>query len=562
MDLKLSNFKTVIDKPILERGRRYLRGGHVVDLKEVSKGRWLARVEGNEIYEIAIQQDAMGLLTCECTCPYDWGPFCKHIAAVLYAMEESLPGNTDSTLRRPQKKRKTQEEKVHDALLGLAYEELVNLLEELAAYDRQIANMIVARFGDVGNDKKAYIRLVKDALKMGKGKRGYIDYYGSGRAAEGVRNILFRADMLIKQGSVKNAIPIYQAVIETVVPAIAHADDSNGELGDCIYFGFRGLAGAIQNLPLIEKQKAFGYCLEVAQKEPFSGWHWRWDLAQIAADNITTKDQRQQLFAVLDKMAGENGEGECIGITGYKYTQAESIKLSVIERLDDDETKRAFLEQHLEIEKFREHLVQFHIQRDNLDEARRLCKEWLEKKGQRHKGFRSVFLDFLLEIARQEKQEDEIVLLAKALLFDSGDFKYFDLLKEVTTESEWPDTRDQLITAAKASGRHPDIVHKIFFREEMWRQLLGCMDEKHRTTLSHYGKYLEPRFPEEISAIYGRIVWALMEEKPNRKGYKEACCYIRRMKKLKQVNQTNALVDALQEKYYRRPVLLDELRKV
>ena len=73
---------------------------------------------------------------------------------------------------------------------------------------------------------------------------------------------------------------------------------------------------------------------------------------------------------------------------------------------------------------------------------------------------------------------------------------------------------------------------------------------------------LEPRFPEEVSAIYERIVWELMKENADRKGYKEACRYIRRMKKLDQDNRASVLIEALRAKYSNRPALLDELSKV
>lgn len=564
MTLTLSNFKTVIDDTILDRGRRYLGSSQVVDLEEDGDGRWSAQVEGTEVYEVVIEQDDKGVLSCECTCPYDWGPICKHIAAVLHAIEEAFPEYTEDKPYKPRKKRKTRAEKVHDILTGLAHEELVDLLEELAAEDRQIANMIVARFSDQGSDKKAYIRLVKDALNMGKGQYGFIDYYGSGRAARGIQDVLQRADADLAQGRALKAVPVYQAVIETVVPAIAHADDSNGELGDCIRFGLEGLAEASKQLLPDEQHRLFDYCLDEAPKEPYAGWDWGWDLAQLAADLLTTDDQRQQMFEVLDKMAVRRGDDEAYSewSSNFDYEQAEGIKLSVIDRLDDDATKLAFLVEHVEMERFRERLVRYHIQRGNLAEARRLCNEWLEQPEPRYRGFRSVFLDLLLVIARQEKQETEIARLAEALFFDTGQFTYYDLLKEITPDAGWPAVRDGLIAQADTAPRHYGLVPEIFVREEMWRQLLNYMEGAHRHSVDHYREHLEPRFPEEVSAIYERIVWDLMKEKADRKGYKEACHYIRRIKKLDQANQAGVLIGALRAKYNNRPALLDELSKV
>jgi hypothetical protein len=564
MNLTLKNFREQIDSAILERGSRYFRGGQIIDLEEEGDGIWSARVEGTELYDVVIEQGPAGTLTCECTCPYDWGPICKHIAAVLYAIEEASPEYAEDKPDRLRKKRKTRAEKVDDTLIGLSHEELVELLTELAREDRQIANLILARFSNEGSDKKAYIRLVKDALNMGKGQYGFIDYYGSGRAARGVRSVLQRADVDMKRGQVSDAVPVYQAVIETVVPAIAHADDSNGALGDCIHLGLEGLSAASKQLPPDEQHELFNYCLTEAPHERYSGWDWGWDLAQIAADMVTTEEQRKHLYSVLDRMAApQPGDAEYREWQSrFYYEQAEAIKLTVIDRLDDDDARLAFLAEHVEIEQFREHMVRYYVVHRNLDEARRLCIEWLEQPAPHYRGYKPVFLDLLLEIAQQEKQTDEIARLAEELFFDTGRFKYFDLLKETIPGDKWTEFRGQLIARADRSSRSYELAPEIYVREEMWRQLLNAMGDAYRNTIEHYREHLEPRFPDEVSAIYERIVWKLMKEKAERKGYKEACKYIRRMKQLGQDNRARALVEALRTKYSNRPALLDELSKI
>ena len=87
MTLTLENFEQQIDPTILERGRRYARDGRVLTVEKEADGTWTARVEGTNLYEVTIEQTPTGDLSCLCTCPYDWGPTCKHIAAVLYTIE-------------------------------------------------------------------------------------------------------------------------------------------------------------------------------------------------------------------------------------------------------------------------------------------------------------------------------------------------------------------------------------------------------------------------------------------------------------------------------------------
>ena len=68
-----------------ERGSSYYRDGAVSDV--VRRGNLLtAQVSGSAYapYEIAITLlDDGGIGGATCTCPYDWGGYCKHIVAVL-----------------------------------------------------------------------------------------------------------------------------------------------------------------------------------------------------------------------------------------------------------------------------------------------------------------------------------------------------------------------------------------------------------------------------------------------------------------------------------------------
>jgi uncharacterized Zn finger protein len=66
------------------RGRSYFDDGAVSDL--IRRGdRLTAEVEGSEFaaYQISIRLHDGGVAEARCSCPYDWGGYCKHIVAVL-----------------------------------------------------------------------------------------------------------------------------------------------------------------------------------------------------------------------------------------------------------------------------------------------------------------------------------------------------------------------------------------------------------------------------------------------------------------------------------------------
>jgi uncharacterized Zn finger protein len=75
------------------RGVDYERRGAVGAL--VLRGDLLqAEVEGSEYepYRVTVSLDAGGVRAADCSCPYDWGGWCKHIVATLLAYIHAAPG--------------------------------------------------------------------------------------------------------------------------------------------------------------------------------------------------------------------------------------------------------------------------------------------------------------------------------------------------------------------------------------------------------------------------------------------------------------------------------------
>ncbi len=424
MEITLANFKEMLDPTILQRGRRYYDGGHVVDLEERAADQWQATVAGTKPYQVVITIEPDGSLDWACDCPYDWGPVCKHVAATLYALESAAAPPPKKT--KPRKQRKSRADKIRDALGTLSYEELHDLLLELALDDRDLAHLILARYGTDKEDKKAYAHLVQEALQLGQGRQGYIDYWGAAKAARGINELLNRAESHLAQGRPLQAIPIYQAAVEGVVPAMAHADDSMGALSECIRFALDGLQRAAQELAPPARAQLFDYCVAKAPQKPYVEWDWGWDLAGIAAQLAATPRQRETLFAILDRMATRRDDAGWGA--DFDRERAALMKLSVIQEQDDDAAVQAFLEAHIQYERLRMALARFHLQGGNLAAARRVCAEWLDAPPPGKPGLRPDFLAILLDVAEAAgDREEQIQAGGDAIPADRS----FSVLREV-----------------------------------------------------------------------------------------------------------------------------------
>ena len=91
--MNVNDFETYLDEEILARGLAYYQSGNVVSLEYDEDDGWIADVEGSDDYTVTVSLSDKGeILDTECDCPYDWGEYCKHQAAVFYALQrdESL----------------------------------------------------------------------------------------------------------------------------------------------------------------------------------------------------------------------------------------------------------------------------------------------------------------------------------------------------------------------------------------------------------------------------------------------------------------------------------------
>ena len=84
MRIPLNRFDEYIDDAILKRGLTYFRNGKVHEPEEGASGEYEAVVEGTEPYTVRLVIQQGVVVEHVCSCPYDAGPVCKHVAAVLF----------------------------------------------------------------------------------------------------------------------------------------------------------------------------------------------------------------------------------------------------------------------------------------------------------------------------------------------------------------------------------------------------------------------------------------------------------------------------------------------
>ena len=159
------NWKSKIKDIILYRGEDYYLDGKVKDI-ERDGDVYSAHVEGTETYETSVKFKNGELLFWLCDCPYDRG-ICKHVAALLFAIENEFEDdkNSSNIQKTLQNKDKSEEESIkyietslnklsHEALL-----EFTNKFIELHPLDKvyKMENFIRDSLGERASfDEETY----------------------------------------------------------------------------------------------------------------------------------------------------------------------------------------------------------------------------------------------------------------------------------------------------------------------------------------------------------------------------------------------------------------------
>ncbi len=230
------------------RGEEYERWGSVVSV--VRRGDALhSDVEGSEPdpYVVHIALDAAGITRAECSCPYTWGGWCKHVVAVLLSCIHS----PETIEERPQLATLLEEldrDQLQAVLLHVV-ERIPTLVEEIESAIEMVSTAkslptpsdpAAPRARRTPVDTAAIRRQVRGALHSLDRLFGSQAYYQVGSVVQSVSQSVSQAWELIEAGDGRTAIAILEAVTEEYAAEWDILDDSDGEASD--FFGELGKA--------------------------------------------------------------------------------------------------------------------------------------------------------------------------------------------------------------------------------------------------------------------------------------------------------------------------------
>lgn len=570
MEIPLSHFEEYIDEPILKRGLSYFKNGFVHEPEEIRPGDYEAVVEGSEDYTVKLSISNGVITEHSCDCPYDMGPVCKHVAAVVFYLEQEKLGLTQSTKKGSTKKakassskpskRKTLAQQVDDLLGKVTHDELILFVRNQAANDSLFRDSLLASFAQYNpNESKAlYTKQVKTLIKVARGKYGFLDSSGAEYVSNELSSMLGLANHYIRKGNHKSAFFICTAIMDELISALEYADDMDGNLTETIYDAFDTLATIAQEDPPEEVRKLIlKYCLTSFSKRSFSGWDWHLNFLRLAAYTLSTDSEMEELFkriAAIPKSCE------------YEVKKAQEIQYDVLLKRKGESVAQRYLEQNIYNPSFRARAIQDALDQKDYERATALANDGIDQSSG-YPGLIIDWYDWLLKIAESQNDTERIILYTRYLLQKSHNPKrdYYQILKEIIPAEEWTNFVESIVQ--EAMERKPyyrtDLVASIFIREEWWSRLLDLVKKEYTLDqLAKYEKLLAQHFPSELADLYAERIIRYIENHVGRSHYRTACKYIRKMIKLGAREKADEVISQLRQTHYRKKALMEELDNV
>lgn len=561
----MKNWQEYFLPRILERGWNYYKDGAVQSLTTTPTG-YRATVSGTEDYEVEIELNGDEIAEMYCDCPYaDDGNYCKHMAAVLYAVEEEdvevfVSGNRGKSAQadKAKKSKNKKEDQIQEIVAAIPEEELRGIVISLARQDASFCNTLLTKYGP--RDPMMLVRLEKEVDEIGWrhfDQSGFVDYEEAYDYACELQDVLYEhVPELIGRNCLKEAFELTNHVFHEI--GTRDMDDSDG--------GTMEVAGACY-----EMWRRILDASDEREEEEMIRWfqeHRKWYVLDYLQDvmeefMISEFGNEELLHEQLWDLDGQIRELEQSmdkdWYAGYQCEEAVLRRISIMERLGySRQDIRTYRDQYRQFSGIRMQEVREYQQDRDYDKAAEVLRESKELDKDKC-GLVSDYSQKLIDI--YERTGDQVSYRKELLwnVFHCGQSGLECLLKlkSVCTEQEWNGYREKYL---EQSGREP-VKFMLLEHEKLYGRLLAEIErEGWISRLDQYEKVLKEHFPERVRDMYIRYVQSQAERTSYRKMYKELVVYLKKIKRYPDGEKmARKIADEWKQKYRRRSAMMDEL---
>lgn len=563
MKIPLNSFEQLIDETILKRGLEYFEQGYVSEFTTIATNEYEAIVEGSEDYTVNLIIENDIVVSHFCTCPYDFGPVCKHEVAVLfYLLQNELNLSENKPKKKKEQKKLTVENQIKTILNSIDQDALQKFIIEQCKQDKKFRNYFLVTFGHINQklDAEFYRNQIKEIVNAASDKHGFIDWHNMKYLTRALEPLVEKLESYKLSNNFDQAFFLSAVLLEEMTKTIQNADDSNGDIGYFVDTAVEALHDIVSsdNLDSTLKKEIFEYCIQIYNKKLFSGWDWHLGILEIAEKLAEDEKDADLLISCLNK-------------TDSDY-QRERAQMSILKLLHQYKTQKEvsqFIEDNLSNSRIRKMEIQKAIEDKNFEYAKKLCKDGIETDKISKPGLAIDWYRFLLKIAQAENDISEIIKQATYLFVNDSrsEEDYFEIMRKNTPAERWNSDIEKLVNHIKTQSKNTwnarGLIRKIYIKQQWWNRLFELLKQTESLeNIETEEQYLAKDYASELIQMYSNRLKNYVEKFIGREHYQKACRYLRRMKKLGGETEVNSLIEHFRKTYPMRKALLDELNKV
>ena len=545
------DLKNDFNNKILERGYEYYENG-LVENVVIKDNIVTAKVIGTTTYNVSVEVDNGVFINGDCTCPYaSEGNYCKHMAALLYKLnEEDIDKDNNYS---------TKNQQTRNIIANINKEQLDEFLVELLSEDKNVYDKFRLKFYKLFpkptmND---YKKKIYDAIKKSAGRDGFIDYHESREYTKNMYKITSEVNTLVDNEEYNLAFDVVKIILESIPNT--DIDDSNGSTGEvaysCIEIMERILEYILHDENSVAK-KILDYILNETKEEKLSNYGIDlYPLLQFYIDrNMYLNEIEKGLLEALE--AGNNKEyfwniGNYIDTLISIYVK-ENAKEKMIKLLKTYSKEKSVCLK----------LVEEYLKQDDVINAINLLNIRLKNTNDKTYALK------LADIYQKENMIQEYKETLYKLLYelDKYDIDIYKRIKSLYSKKDWLAERKNIIdrvSKEKNSYWYVNDLLKIYIEEKMYDDIYNIIKDKDMDTIISYEQYLLPKYNKELLNIYVKYCYSFANKASDRKMYSELARKILHIKQMKNSkNEYTKLLEGLQEKYRKKTAMQDELSKI
>ena len=541
------NFEHKFLNHILSRGYDYYISGKV-DKFKMNGDEITAIVHGKDDYIVNMIIEDNTFLDGKCSCSYNRDEkYCKHIAAVLYYLNEKKelsPKKSDD---------------LKNIINRIDSAKVKEFLYQCLRNDEALLNRFRIEFNEFfpALSQKNYEQIIYTAIRScGDQKYGYINYEASFHYEHVMLGFISEAKKLIEQKNYDTAFTITNVILSSIPKT--EIDDSNGSTGmiaeeciDIIWDILNNIKSSdellkdILNLVINDVKTANLYNYGIVLK----------NILQYFIDEQLYLDKIEEALELsLEKFKDKK----------YFFNRKNYIDylIQIYKLKEKDEKIIPLLEEHSYDENVCLMYVDELIKNKRLEDAINKLKMNLNDDKYKNNKYASK----LVEIYAKNKMNNEY----KTMLYDlfhkysNYDFDTYLKIKELYSNNDWNEEKQKIINKLKKDNFTDRILNQIYIEEKMYNNLFLNVCHYNMENIEQYEKYLLPKYNKELLDIYKNSCLNAARRSSNRTAYRNVAIKVNHIIRIDNSLETvKSILKEINEQYFRdRPAMLDEFKKV